>query len=227
MTDDDSCSLCCKAKHPLAFCPVYQGSTVNQRWGIVRENRRYQRCLRVSHHTNDCKRADRTSCDKFKKTHHRCLHIEKKNELLQSNLSPNALTFTSPGTPPEVENRNIRERDIKETKDVPGICQYKRSWSEVATEPSATYLPNPTLSSKCVFYLKELQNNRESVSSPQTHLTMTLGGGQKKEEISEMIAIEIASPDDEDILKPLKVYTVRKPCSNAKNVSRKAVEKYP
>ena len=30
-TDDDSCSFCCKGKHPLAFCRVYQESTVNQR----------------------------------------------------------------------------------------------------------------------------------------------------------------------------------------------------
>lgn len=64
------------------------------------------------------------------------------------------------------------------------------------------------------------------ISSPQTHLTMTLAGRQKRAEISEMIEIENASPADEDILKPVKAYTVRKPCSNAKNVSPKAVEKY-
>ena len=58
------------------------------------------------------------------------------------------------------------------------------------------------------------------------HLTMTLAGGQKRAEMSEMIEIENASPVDEDILKPVKAYTVRKPCSNAKNVWRKAVEKY-
>ena len=36
MTDDESCPLGCKAKHLLASCPVYQGSTVNQRWEIER-----------------------------------------------------------------------------------------------------------------------------------------------------------------------------------------------
>ena len=75
--------------------------------------------------------------------------------------------------------------------------------------------------------LKKLQNNQESVSSPQTRLTMTLGGGQRKAEILEMIEIEITSPAEEDILKPLKVYTVRKPCGNAKNVSRKLLKSIP
>ncbi|PFX23288.1 hypothetical protein AWC38_SpisGene12174 [Stylophora pistillata] len=65
------------------------------------------------------------------------------------------------------------------------------------------------------------------ISGPQTHLTMNLAGGRKKAEISEIIEIKIGSSTDEDILKPLQVYTVRKPCSNAKTVSRKAVESYP
>lgn len=66
------------------------------------------------------------------------------------------------------------------------------------------------------------------MSGPQTHLTMNLAGGQKaKAEVSEMIEIEVASPTNEDILKNLQVHTVRFPCSNAKNVSRKSIESYP
>jgi len=79
MTDDESCPLGCRSKHLLASCPVYQGSNVNQRWEIVRQNRRCRKCLRVSHHTNDCKRPDGTSCDKCKKNHHRSLDNEKNN----------------------------------------------------------------------------------------------------------------------------------------------------
>ena len=56
------------------------------------------------------------------------------------------------------------------------------------------------------------------LSGPQTHLTMNLAGGQKKAEVSEMIEIDIVLPTDEDIVKILQVPTVRKPCSNAKNV---------
>lgn len=56
---------------------------------------------------------------------------------------------------------------------------------------------------------------------------MNLAGGQKEAEVSEMIEIEVKSPAYEDILKNLRVHTVRKPHSNAKNVSRKSIESYP
>ena len=65
------------------------------------------------------------------------------------------------------------------------------------------------------------------LSGPQAHLTMNLAGGQKEAEVSEMIEIKVKSPADEDILKNLQVHTVRKPHSNAKNVSRKSIESYP
>ena len=67
---------------------------------------------------------------------------------------------------------------------------------------------------------------QHELSGPQTHLTMNLTVGQEKGEVSEKIDIEIVSPTDEDIRKHLQVYTVRKPCSNVKNVSRKAIESY-
>ena len=42
-----------------------------------------------------------------------------------------------------------------------------------------------------------------------------------------MFETEVASPADEDILKPLQVYTIHKRCRNARKVSWKAVERYP
>ena len=65
------------------------------------------------------------------------------------------------------------------------------------------------------------------LSGPQTHLTMNLAGGQKKAEVSEVLEIVVALPADEDIRKKVQVYTVRKPCSIAKIVSRKTIESYP
>ena len=65
------------------------------------------------------------------------------------------------------------------------------------------------------------------LSGPQTHLTMNLAGGQKRAEASEVLNIEIESPADKDIRKTLQVYTVRKPCSSAKTVSKKSLENYP
>ena len=64
------------------------------------------------------------------------------------------------------------------------------------------------------------------LSGPQTNLTMNLPRAQKKAEVSEMIEINIVSPTDDDIVKNLQVHTVRKPCSNAKNVPRKSIDGY-
>ena len=64
---------------------------------------------------------------------------------------------------------------------------------------------------------------QRGLSGPQMHLTMNLAGGQKKVEVSKMIHVVTASPANEDILKNLQVQTARKPCSNAKTVSRKSI----
>ena len=45
-------------------------------------------------------------------------------------------------------------------------------------------------------------------------------------EVSELIEIDIVSPIDEDIVNNLQVHTVRKPCSNAKNVPCKCIDGY-
>ena len=42
-----------------------------------------------------------------------------------------------------------------------------------------------------------------------------------------MFETEVASPVDEDIHKPLQVYTIQKRCRSARKVSWKAVERYP
>lgn len=90
MINEESCPLCCKSRHLLASCHVYQESNLKQRWEIVRQNRRCQKCPRVSPHTKDRKTADGTSCDKCKRRHH---------EPLQSTLSPDAPIFRGQGTP--------------------------------------------------------------------------------------------------------------------------------
>ena len=64
------------------------------------------------------------------------------------------------------------------------------------------------------------------LNGPATHLTMSLAGGKRKSEPSQIIEIVIASPTDEDITKPLQVYTVAKPCSNSKRISKDQVEQY-
>ena len=49
---------------------------------------------------------------------------------------------------------------------------------------------------------------RLGLNGSATHLTMNLAGGEKKNELSQVIDITLASPTDEDIRKTLQVYTV-------------------
>ena len=67
---------------------------------------------------------------------------------------------------------------------------------------------------------------RLGLNGSAAHLTMSLAGGKKKSEPSQIIDIMIASPTDEDIMKPLQVYTVARPCSNSKRISSDLVEQY-
>ena len=60
---------------------------------------------------------------------------------------------------------------------------------------------------------------RLGVNGSATRLTMNLAGGKKKSEPSQILDITLASPTDEDITKTLQVYTVTRPCSNAKIIS--------
>jgi len=64
---------------------------------------------------------------------------------------------------------------------------------------------------------------RLGVNGSATHLTMNLAGGEKKSEPSQILDITLASPTDKDITKTLQVYTVTRPCSNAKTISKELV----
>ena len=65
---------------------------------------------------------------------------------------------------------------------------------------------------------------RLGLSGSATHLTMNLAGGKKKSEPSQII--RVASLTDEDISKTLQVYTVTRPCSRAKTISKEQVGHY-
>ena len=76
LDQDKKCPLGCKAKHLVSTCPMYQKSTVDEKWEIVKQNNGCRKCLRV-HHTNSCKIPDGTTCDKCTRHHHRSLHNER------------------------------------------------------------------------------------------------------------------------------------------------------
>ena len=123
VVDDESCPLGCSARHLLAACPLYQASTVNQRWEIVKKNKRCRKCLRGSHHTDDCKKPDGTSCDSCKKNHHRSLHNQKP-----PNLNPTAQPFVSQSSSTQVNSHNVQGSDEENNKvfSVSGLCPIQK-----------------------------------------------------------------------------------------------------
>ena len=79
----------------------------------------------MSHHTNDCTKADGTTCDKCKRNHYRSLHNEKKVDPSKSNLDPDTPTFNK-RSPDQVEckNNSVQGRDnegANDVKNVPGV----------------------------------------------------------------------------------------------------------
>ena len=92
MSNDEICPVGCEAKHLLSVCPVYQKSTVDQRWEIVKQNNRCRKCLR-NHHTNHCTKPDGNTCNKCTRRHHRSLHSDRIPPAVNSSLDPEAVPF--------------------------------------------------------------------------------------------------------------------------------------
>ena len=68
---------------------------------------------------------------------------------------------------------------------------------------------------------------RLGIAGTATHLTMNLAGGEKRSETSEIIEITVASSKEKDIRKTLEVYTIKRPCSAAKTISKETIEHFP
>ena len=139
--DDESCLGGCKSKHLLTSCSVYQGLTANEKWEVVKEHKRCRKCLRVSHYTNDCTKADGTTCGKCKRNHHRSLHNEKKEDPLKSNLDPDAPAFNDRKSPDKpslkaIVSREETTRALTMSRTYLEFVQFRISESEIAKETS-------------------------------------------------------------------------------------------
>ncbi|KAK3744212.1 hypothetical protein QZH41_013564, partial [Actinostola sp. cb2023] len=222
--DDETCPLGCTEKHLLPACPAYQSSTVSQRWDAVKKHQRCRKCLR-SHHTNDCKRADGTSCDKCEKNHHRSLHNEKRYTS-SSNLNPNASPFS--GEQVAANNNNIQGSTGKEensVKIVTGLCPVQQIKIQDVNGEFIEILAMLDSGSNTSLLSKRTAKHL-GLTGPSTHLTMNLAGGKTKSEMATLLQIVLAPTAEESITKTLQVYTVGRPCGNAKTISRKRVEEY-
>ena len=227
-TDEENCPLNCKTKHHLAACPKFQNLTVSQKWETVKQHWRCRKCLRA-HHTNDCKKPDGSTCDKCRKNHHRSLHNEKAGET-NTSLNPKAAPFQSQFQGPSASwNGNIQGNAVyqkSKLKPVTGpVCPVQKVKVMTRNGNFVEVLAMLDSGSNTSLLSKNAAR-RLGLSGSATHLTMNLAGGKKKSEPSQIIDITVASLTDEDILKTLQVYTVTRPCSSAKTISKEQVGHY-
>ena len=180
--------------------------------------------MRGSHHTRDCKKPDGTSCDKCKKNHHRSLHNERNEH---QSLNPSAEPFSSQeqvtSQNHNIEGINIADQE-KEFKHGIGLCPIQKVKVKGADGNFVEMLALLDTGSNTSLLSKKAAM-KLGITGSQIQLTMNLAGGKRSED-SEILEIAVASCIEEDIEKIVQVYTVKKPCSSAKTVSRKSIESY-
>ena len=205
--NDEICPVGCETKHLLSACPVFQKSTVDQRWEIVKRNNRCRKCLR-NHHTNHCTKPDGITCNKCTRRHHRSLHNERIPPVANSSLNFEAVPFT--GTRQEASNHNVQSE-----RKVPGLCPLQKVKIKDKDGNSVEVLAMLDSGSNTSFISKNVMK-KLGISGPKTHLTVNLTGGNKKSEESELININVVSTSEEHIQKSMRVYAINKPCSPAR-----------
>ena len=122
-SEDDECPLGCASKPLLPACPHYQAASVDEKWEIVKQNKRCRKCLK-SHHTNNCFKPDGTTCNKCDRRHHRSLHNDsytpKPRNHSSSPMNPEAPPFTSHST--HTSSNHVHRNASK----LPGICPVQK-----------------------------------------------------------------------------------------------------
>ena len=152
---------------------------------------------------------------------HRSLH----NETINSNLSPNAVPFRMQDVPAE-GNTNCAADHKKYFKLITGLCPVQKV---KVMDSGGTLVEMLAMidSGSNTSLLSKNAAERLGIAGTATHLTMNLAGGEKRSEKSEIIEITLASSIEEDIRKTLEVYTIKRPCSAAKTISKGTIEYFP
>ncbi|XP_068684271.1 uncharacterized protein [Montipora foliosa] len=116
--------------------------------------------------------------------------------------------------------------NIQQARNVPGQCAVQKVKIKDKDGNLVETLAMVYSGSNTSFILNNV-TKKLGLSGPKVHLTMNLGGGQKKSEKSDLVNITVVPISEETIQKPMQVYAVNKPCSSAKIVSRRIVNSYP
>ncbi|XP_068749232.1 uncharacterized protein [Montipora capricornis] len=245
---EELCPLGCQTRHLLTACPIFQGTlTVDQRWEVVRRHNRCRKCLRT-HHTNECRKPDGTTCDQCTRRHHRFLHSEAPRPLSghrnvgrnqnRSLASGNRVTMNrqlqvidpSQSQEPErndtEESQNTSAQFVTDVRGGCAICPVQKVKIEDSNGNQHEVLAMLDSGSNTSLLSKSIAK-KLNLKGTQTHLTMNLAGGQQRSEGSEILNVVLRSLENTAVKKLLQVYSVKKPCSSAKTLSRKGVECFP
>ena len=208
---NEACPLGCGSKHLLTACPSYQAASVDERWGIVRDNKLCRKCLQ-SHHTNRCLKHDGTTCDKCDRRHHQSLH---------DNGSVNTSTGSNAQNVSELTSNN----HIEENRKLTGLLPIQKIKIKDEDGNPLEFIATIDSGSNTSFLSKNAAK-KLGLKGCDTHLKMNLAGGKTKAEMSEILDITVVSPGDETIEKSMSVYTLTNLCSPAKTISKASVNKY-
>lgn len=163
------------------------------------------------------------------KNHHCSLHTEKL-EIFNSSLIPNVIPCHSQFQEvPTISNSNNIQRKAayqkREIKPFIGLCSVQKV---KVMDRSGNLIETLTMlySGSNTSLLLITAARRLSLNGSATHPTMNLAGRETKSKSSEFIEIAVAAPKEEDFIRTLQVFTVKRPCSNAKTVSKESVEHY-
>jgi hypothetical protein len=152
------------------------------------------------------------------------LHNERNEH---QSLNPSAEPFSSQeqvtSQNHNIEGINIADQE-KEFKHGIGLCPIQKVKVKGADGNFVEMLALLDTGSNTSLLSKKAAM-KLGITGSQIQLTMNLAGGKRSED-SEILEIAVASCIEEDIEKTVQVYTVKKPCSSAKTVSRKSIESY-
>ena len=76
-----TCSLCEEKNHSLDFCEVFKSMSCQERWEIVKQQKRCFRCLRTKHIAKNCKQSKKCNIESCERDHHSLLHNTSKISL--------------------------------------------------------------------------------------------------------------------------------------------------
>ena len=89
----EACMVCRKGNHPLRDCANLQGTTLEERWEIVKKAALCRNCLKPGHIASKCRKLP--MCKRCNKYHHTLLQMEIASKTEGTNKVPKDVTYVA------------------------------------------------------------------------------------------------------------------------------------